>query len=143
MAYSLSKLLNILYTRELARRSAGTGVTANCLHPGFVATRFGDAERRPLLLRGPRVQEGVRASRSRRAPRPSSYLASSPEMATISGGYFYQCQLAAPTRAAQDDAMARRLWTETGATRRALRLTSRGRGRARLLAAPAGGGEGG
>jgi len=43
MAYSRSKLCNILYTRELARRSAGTGVTANCLHPGFVATRFGDA----------------------------------------------------------------------------------------------------
>ena len=40
--YSKSKLCNILFTRELARRLAGTGVTANCLHPGFVATRFGD-----------------------------------------------------------------------------------------------------
>src|SRR5690348_361652 len=43
MAYSVSKLLNILYTRELARRSAGTGVTANSFHPGFVATRWGDS----------------------------------------------------------------------------------------------------
>ncbi|HEX5530465.1 MAG TPA: SDR family NAD(P)-dependent oxidoreductase, partial [Methylomirabilota bacterium] len=43
MVYSRSKLCNILYTRELARRWAGTGVTANSLHPGFVATRFGDA----------------------------------------------------------------------------------------------------
>ena len=40
--YARSKLCNILYTRELARRLEGTGVTANCLHPGFVATRFGD-----------------------------------------------------------------------------------------------------
>jgi NAD(P)-dependent dehydrogenase (short-subunit alcohol dehydrogenase family) len=41
-AYGRSKLCNILFTRELARRLHGTGVTANCLHPGFVATRFGD-----------------------------------------------------------------------------------------------------
>src|SRR6185503_14947145 len=41
-AYGRSKLCNILFTRELARRLAGTGVTANCLHPGFVASRFGD-----------------------------------------------------------------------------------------------------
>src|SRR5208283_2219426 len=41
-AYSRSKLCNILFTRELARRLHGAGVTANCLHPGFVATRFGD-----------------------------------------------------------------------------------------------------
>jgi NAD(P)-dependent dehydrogenase (short-subunit alcohol dehydrogenase family) len=41
-AYSRSKLCNILFTRELARRLHGTGVTTNCLHPGFVATRFGD-----------------------------------------------------------------------------------------------------
>ena len=45
--YSRSKLANILFTRELARRLAGTGVTANCLHPGVVKTRFGDVERRP------------------------------------------------------------------------------------------------
>src|SRR6202043_1642920 len=41
-AYGRSKLCNVLFTRELARRLHGTGVTANCLHPGFVATRFGD-----------------------------------------------------------------------------------------------------
>ena len=41
------------------------------------------------------------------------YLASSPEVAVISGGYFYECQLATPTRAAQDDAAAQRLWSET------------------------------
>ena len=45
--YRRSKLANILFTRELARRLAGTGVTANCLHPGVVATRFAEFDRRP------------------------------------------------------------------------------------------------
>jgi NAD(P)-dependent dehydrogenase (short-subunit alcohol dehydrogenase family) len=46
--YSRSKLCNILFTRELARRLHGTGVPANCLHPGFVATRFGDQSGGPI-----------------------------------------------------------------------------------------------
>ena len=112
MVYSRSKLCNILYTRELARRWAGTGVTANSLHPGFVATRFGDAS-------GGFFSYVVRASKKVLALSPEKgaetlvFLASSPEIATISGGYFYRCELATPTRAAQDDAAARRLWAET------------------------------
>ncbi len=112
MAYSRSKLCNILYTRELARRWAGTGVTANSLHPGFVATRFGAAS-------GGFFSYVVRASQKVLALSPEKgaetlvFLASSPEIATISGGYFYRCELATPTRAAQDDAAARRLWAET------------------------------
>jgi NAD(P)-dependent dehydrogenase (short-subunit alcohol dehydrogenase family) len=112
MVYSRSKLCNILYTRELARRSAGTGVTVNSLHPGFVATRFGDAS-------GGCFSYVVRAAKKVFALSPEKgaetlvFLASSPEVATISGGYFYQCHLATPTRAAQDDAVARRLWAET------------------------------
>lgn len=112
MVYSRSKLCNILYTRELARRWAGTGVTANSLHPGFVATRFGDAS-------GGLFSYVVRASKKvfglslEKGAETLVFLASSPEVATISGGYFYQCHLAAPTRAAQDDAAARRLWEET------------------------------
>jgi NAD(P)-dependent dehydrogenase (short-subunit alcohol dehydrogenase family) len=50
--YSRSKLCNILFTRELARRLDGTGVTVNCLHPGFVATRFAD-ESGGLVSRSP------------------------------------------------------------------------------------------
>jgi retinol dehydrogenase-12 len=111
-AYSRSKLCNILYTRELARRSAGTGVTANCLHPGFVATRFGDASG-GLFSYVVRASKQVFAISSEKGAETLVYLASSPEVATISGGYFYQCQLATPTRAAQDDAAARRLWAET------------------------------
>ena len=112
MAYSRSKLCNILYTRELARRSAGTGVTANCLHPGFVATRFGDASG-GFFSFVVRASKKVFAISSEKGAETLVYLASSPEVATISGGYFYQCQLATPTRAAQDDAAARRLWAET------------------------------
>ena len=112
MAYSRSKLCNILYTRELARRSAGTGVTANCLHPGFVATRFGDASG-GFFSYVVRASKKVFAISSEKGAETLVYLASSPEVATISGGYFYQCQLATPTRAAQDDAAARRLWAET------------------------------
>lgn len=112
MAYSRSKLCNILYTRELARRSAGTGVTANCLHPGFVATRFGDASG-GFFSYVVRASKPVFAISSEKGAETLVYLASSSEVATISGGYFYQCQLATPTRAAQDDAAARRLWAET------------------------------
>jgi len=112
MAYSRSKLCNILYTRELARRSAGTGVTANCLHPGFVATRFGDASG-GFFSYVVRASKQVFAISSEKGAETLVYLASSPEVATISGGYFYQCQLTTPTRAAQDDAAARRLWAET------------------------------
>ena len=112
MAYSRSKLCNILYTRELARRWAGTGVTANSLHPGFVATRFGDASG-GFFSYVVRASKKVFALSSEKGAETLVFLASSPQIATISGGYFYRCELATPTRAAQDDAAARRLWAET------------------------------
>jgi len=110
--YGRSKLCNILYTRELARRWAGTGVTANSLHPGFVATRFGDRSG-GLLSYVVRVAKVFAAISPEKGAETLVYLASSPEVATISGGYFYKCALAQPTREAQDDAAARRLWSET------------------------------
>ena len=110
-AYGRSKLANILFTRELARRLAGAGVTANCLHPGFVATRFGDQT-------GGLLSSVVRAAKifaisSEEGAETLVYLASSPEVAHVSGAYFYQCRPATPTREAQDDAAAQRLWSET------------------------------
>jgi len=110
--YGRSKLCNILYTRELARRWAGTGVTANSLHPGFVATRFGDRSG-GLLSYVVRVAKLFTAISPEKGAETLVYLASSPEVATISGGYFYKCALAQPTREAQDDTAARRLWSET------------------------------
>ena len=109
VAYSRSKLCNILYTRELARRLAGTGVTANSLHPGFVATRFGDASG-GFFAYVVRAAKLVSAISLEKGAETLVYLASSPDVATISGGYFFQNPLPHPTRHAQDDPAARRLW---------------------------------
>lgn len=110
-AYGRSKLCNILWTRELARRIEGTGVTANCLHPGFVATRFGD-QSGGLLAPAVRIAKNFAISPEKGAE-TIIYLASSPEAAGANGGYFYKCRPATPTREAQDDASAKRLWDVT------------------------------
>lgn len=109
--YGRSKLANILFTRELARRLEGTGVTANALHPGFVATRFGD-ESRGLLSLGIRAAKLFAISPENGA-KTIIYLASSPEVAGVTGRYFYKCRHSTPTREAQDDAAAKRLWAES------------------------------
>jgi NAD(P)-dependent dehydrogenase (short-subunit alcohol dehydrogenase family) len=109
--YARSKLMNILYTRELAHQLAGTGITANSLHPGFVSTRFGDQT-------GGLISFGIGiAKRFALTPEQGAetlvYLASSPDVATVTGEYFHKCRSAMPSREAQDDAKARRLWLET------------------------------
>src|SRR6516162_3913485 len=110
-AYGRSKLANILFTRELARRLTGTGVTANALHPGFVATRFGD-QSGGLISFGIKIGKRFALSPEKGAE-TLVYLASSPEVGAASGGYYYKCRLAATSKSAQDDASALRLWTET------------------------------
>ena len=107
-AYGRSKLANILFTRELARRLAGTGVTANCLHPGVVATRFGDSSGgwfggllpvlRPFFLSPEKGADTL------------VYLASSPEVADTTGAYFVKRKITEPSAAARDEAAAKRLW---------------------------------
>jgi len=109
LAYRRSKLANILWTRELARRIAGSGVTANCLHPGFVATRFGDNNGGWLrLMFG--MAKRVAALRPEQGAETVVYLASAPRLDDASGGYFANSAPATPSVAAQDDAAARRLW---------------------------------
>src|SRR5580698_226906 len=107
--YSKSKLCNILFTRELARRIAGTGVTANALHPGFVATRFGD-QSGGIMQRLVGLAKPVGAISPEEGARTIIYLATSPDVATVSGDYFYKCKPATPTREARNDADAKRLW---------------------------------
>ena len=108
--YGRSKLCNILFTRELARRLAGTGVTANSLHPGFVATRFGDRSGGLFQAVMPIAKLG--AISPQKGAETIVYLASSPEVEGVTGQYFYQCKPQPPSAAAQDDAAAARLWTE-------------------------------
>lgn len=107
-AYPVSKLCNILFTTELARRLSGTGVTANCLHPGFIRTALGrdvtgvaGAVLRVALAFVPGPATGARTS---------VYLASSLEVADVTGGYFVKCRPARPSALAADADAAARLW---------------------------------
>jgi len=120
-AYGRSKLCNILFTRELARRLHGTGVTANCLHPGFVATRFGD-ESGGLISRFVGLAKLLAISPAIGAE-TIVYLASSPEIAATTGQYFHKCRPIAPSREAQNDKTAHLLW-ERSATLAGLKAPS-------------------
>lgn len=110
-AYGRSKLCNILFTRELAKRWAGSGITVNCLHPGFVATRFGDQSggMMPSLIRLAKMF----ALSPEKGAETLVYLASSEEVAGVTGAYFYKCRQEEPSPEAQDDEAARRLWEES------------------------------
>ncbi len=110
-AYGRSKLCNVLYTRELARRWAGRGITANCLHPGFVATRFGD-ESGGLVSYAIRLAKLFAISPERGAD-TIVHLASSRDVAGVNGEYFYRRRPATPSPEARDDGAAGRLWEET------------------------------
>ncbi|HVA12031.1 MAG TPA: SDR family oxidoreductase [Stellaceae bacterium] len=108
-AYQRSKLANILFTRALARRLVGTGVTANCLHPGFVATGFGD-NNSGLWRWAIAAAKRVMAIPVERGAETPVYLASSPEIDGVTAKYFDQCRERAPDAPAQDEAAAERLW---------------------------------
>src|SRR6266545_68115 len=108
-AYDNSKLANILFTVELARRLEGTGVTVNALHPGFVATGFAKNNGKviaalvsvfaPLVARSP-----VKGAET------SIYLASSPNVEGMTGKYFYDSQVISAAPQATDMVVARKLW---------------------------------
>jgi retinol dehydrogenase 12 len=109
-AYQQSKLANILFTYELARRIDGTKVTANTLHPGFVRTNFLEVFKeapagwlltRIMPLLAISVEKGARTS---------VYLASSPDVETVSGRYFVKEKAVESSKASQDRATAERLW---------------------------------
>jgi NAD(P)-dependent dehydrogenase (short-subunit alcohol dehydrogenase family) len=110
--YGTSKLANILFTRELARRLTGKGVTANSFTPGFVATRFGD-EAGGVTGAFLRLGKRLVAKTGEQGADTLIWLASSPDVATVSGEFFYKRRRGTLTADAQDDALARRLWDES------------------------------
>ncbi len=110
-AYSRSKLANMLFTVELAERLAGTGVTANSLHPGTVASGFArDDDATGFLAFGVKVIKPFILTPEKGA-RTSVYLATSPEVAEVTGQYFVKCRPRVPSQAARDPAAAALLWS--------------------------------
>lgn len=108
-AYNQSKLANVLFTYELARRLDGTGVTANVLHPGVVRTSFGlEDSSRWMRLMLPLARPFMKTPAQGAAT--SVYLASSPEVARVSGAYFANQRAKKSSRASYEGDVARRLW---------------------------------
>lgn len=106
--YGTSKLMNILFTRELARR-VGSRATALCLHPGFVDTRFASNNAGKLGTTFT-VLKKIAAISPQKGAKTIVHLASSPEVEGRSGTYWYKCRVTKPSAAARSDSDAARLW---------------------------------
>ena len=104
-SYGQSKLANILFTRKLAEQLKGSGVTANCLHPGVVATNLFD--KMGSLLKGFFNMMMISAEKGART---SIYLATSDEVKGVSGKYFYKCKIKTPSSRARNMQDAETLW---------------------------------
>ncbi|XP_008822417.1 retinol dehydrogenase 14 [Nannospalax galili] len=109
--YSRSKLANILFSRELARRLEGTNVTVNVLHPGIVRTNLGRHIHIPLLVRPLfNLVSWAFFKTPLEGAQTSIYLASSPEVEGVSGRYFGDCKEEELLPKAMDESVARKLW---------------------------------
>ena len=106
--YGRSKLANVLFTRELARRLEGTGVTVNALHPGAVATGLGKNNGRIARVMIGCLRPFFRTPE--KGAETAVYLATSPEVEGTSGKYFFDRRERRPSREASDPAIAERLW---------------------------------
>ena len=108
-AYQQSKLANILFTYRLAERLAAGPVTANCLHPGFVASRFGH-NNSGLPRLGAIVSQRLFAISEEKGAATSHYLAAAEAVAGVSGRYFVKCRAVASSPASRDREAQARLW---------------------------------
>jgi NAD(P)-dependent dehydrogenase (short-subunit alcohol dehydrogenase family) len=111
--YGSSKLANILFTYELARRLEGCGVTVNCAHPGAVASGLG--ANNGLMARMAMPLIGLFMRTPERGAATQIYLASSPEVEGVSGGYYVDCKPARSSAESYDTGVARRLWEVSAA----------------------------
>jgi NAD(P)-dependent dehydrogenase (short-subunit alcohol dehydrogenase family) len=109
-AYQRSKLANVHFTYELARRLKGSQVTANCLHPGFVASRFGDNNGGVFGVAFG-IAKSLSALSVEDGAKTSIHLASSPEVANVSGAYFDRCKAVRSSTESYDESVARALWS--------------------------------
>ena len=108
-AYSQSKLANVMFTNELAHRLGGSGVTATCLHPGFVRTDFGAEDQAWFFSI---ISHAVRPflKTPAQGARSSIYLASSPDMQGVTAQFFVNSKPKTANKVAYDADMTRRLW---------------------------------
>jgi retinol dehydrogenase-12 len=107
--YGRSKLALLLLTYEFARRTAGSGVTVNALHPGFVATRFAQ-NNRGAFARAFRILSGLFAIQPERGAQTAIYLASDPSVQSVTGQYFARRRPTTSSPASRDPSSANRLW---------------------------------
>jgi NAD(P)-dependent dehydrogenase (short-subunit alcohol dehydrogenase family) len=112
-AYSQAKYAVVLWTYALARRLAGTGVTANCLHPGVVASNFTPAALPAPLRPTARLLMRRFAISPEQGAQTSIYLAASPAMAGVTGEYFVDCRPAESAPSTHDPSLQDRLWQAT------------------------------
>ncbi len=109
-AYAGSKLANIYFTKALAKRLAGSGVTANALHPGVIRSGFArDGDTQGFFAALVKIGTPFMSS-TKTGAQTSLYLASSSEVEGVSGEYFARCKVKRPTKVARDEAAAERLW---------------------------------
>jgi NAD(P)-dependent dehydrogenase (short-subunit alcohol dehydrogenase family) len=104
----MTKLVNIIFTFELAERLEGTGVTANCMHPGAVNTNFGANNRGGMALFFRAFKPFMRSPEQ--GAETLVYLASSPEVEEMSGEYLTDHEVQAASKEAYDESVRKRLW---------------------------------
>ncbi|MBL9037213.1 MAG: SDR family oxidoreductase [Archangium sp.] len=109
-AYGDSKLANILFTRALAKRLEGTGVVANCVHPGWVHTGFGLNNQGTLIARLIGLAAPLLARTPEKGAETLVWLAVSPDAASVNGQYFFNKRVASVSARARDEALAEALW---------------------------------
>lgn len=109
MPYGNSKLANLLFTYDLARRLEGTGVTVNALHPGGVRTNFGKGSM-PWYAKPIFSLAGIFMISAAKGAKTSIYLASSPEVKDVTGKYFVKCKEVKSSKISYDETVQKQLW---------------------------------